>query len=59
MFILYSGIGAKKNSIHTEQEFINIMNKQFTWKDWNKDLIQWPAQLKFKDWTLPDDFILH
>ena len=27
-----------------------------TWKDW-KNEISWPAQLEFKDWALPDDFI--
>ena len=56
MKIYYSGIGAKKDGIHTEQEFLDIMNKEFTHKDWNKS-ISWPAQLEFKDWVLPDDFI--
>ena len=57
MIIFYTGIGAKKNGIHTEQQFLDIMNKQFTWKDWNNDNVQWAAQLQFKDWVLPDDFI--
>ena len=56
MFILYTGIGAKTDGIHTEQEFLDIMNKEFTHKDWNNS-ISWPAQLQFKDWVLPDDFI--
>ena len=56
MIILYSGIGAKKNGIHTEQEFLDIMNKTTTWKDWNNS-VSWPEQLQFKDWVLPDDFI--
>ena len=56
MIIAYTGIGAKKNGIHTEQEFLDIMNKEFTHKDWNNS-ISWPAQLQFKDWVLPDDFI--
>ena len=56
MIIYYTGIGAKKNGIHTEQEFLDIMNKEFTHKDWNNS-VRWPAQLKFKDWVLPDDFI--
>ena len=56
MKIYYSGIGAKKDGIHTEQEFLDIMNKEFTHKDWNKG-ISWTAQLEFKDWVLPDDFI--
>ena len=49
-------MGCKKNFQHTEKEFLDIMNREITWKDWNKD-ISWPAQLKFKDWKLPDDFI--
>ena len=57
MVIFYTGIGAKKNGIHTEQQFLDIMNKQFTWKDWANDKVQWAAQLQFKDWVLPDDFI--
>jgi len=57
MVIFYTGIGAKKNGIHTEQQFLDIMNKQFTWKDWNNDNVQWAPQLQFKDWVLPDDFI--
>ena len=56
MKIFYSGIGCKKGEIHTEQEFLDIMNKTVTWKDWNNS-ISWPAQLQFKDWCLPDDFI--
>ena len=56
MIIFYSGIGCKKDYRHTEKEFLDIMNKNFTWKDWNND-ISWPMQLKFKDWKLPDDFI--
>ena len=56
MKIHYSGIGCKKNYIHTEQEFLDIMNRDITNKDWNKE-ISWPAQLEFKDWVLPDDFI--
>ena len=55
--ILYTGIKANKNGIHTEQEFLNIMNKEFTHKDWNNDPTQWSQQLEFKDWVLPDDFI--
>ena len=56
MIVYYSGIGCKKSFEHTKEEFIIIMNKHFTWKDWNND-ISWPAQLEFKDWKLPDDFI--
>ncbi len=56
MKISYTGIGCKKNYIHTEKEFLDIMNKSFTWKDWNNE-ISWPEQLQFKDWVLPDDFV--
>jgi len=56
MIIAYTGIGAKKNGIHTEQEFLDIMNREVTNKDWNNS-VSWPAQLQFKDWVLPDDFI--
>ena len=54
--IYYSGIGCKKDEMHTEQEFLNIMNTHFTWKNWNKEN-SWSQQLTFKDWVLPDDFI--
>ena len=65
MKILYTGIGAKKGGVHTEQEFLNIMNKEFTWKNWNKHdgkrsiatIVQLLHQLQFKDWVLPDDFV--
>jgi hypothetical protein len=65
MKILYTGIGAKQGGIHTEQEFLDIMKKEFVCKDWNKDagqrdlgtIIQLLHQLQFKDWVLPDDFI--
>ena len=56
VMIYYSGIGCKKNEIHTEQEFLDIMKKEFIWKDRN-NAVTWPAQLQFKDWCLPDDFI--
>ena len=56
MMIYYSGIGCKKDEMHTEQEFLNIMKTHFMWKNWNKE-ISWSQQLTFKDWVLPDDFI--
>ena len=56
MIIFFTGIGANKNGIHTEQEFFDIMNKTITWKDWNNS-IYLIEQLQFKDWVLPDDFI--
>ena len=59
--ILYDGIGASKD-IHTEEEFLNIMKKVFTQRDWKAEFEQrLPRenhyQLDFKDWVLPDDFI--
>jgi len=65
MIIHYTGIGAKENGIHTEQEFLDIMNKEITHKDWNKnkgqrdkaEIILNLIQLQFLNWVLPDDFI--
>ena len=54
--IYYSGMGCKSSHIHTEQEFLDIMNREVTHKDWNNS-VSWAAQLQFKDWVLPDDFI--
>ncbi len=64
MKVLYTGIGAKKDGLHTEQEFLAIMNKEFTWKNWSEGegkrdlatIVQLLHQLQFKDWILPDDF---
>jgi 16S rRNA G966 N2-methylase RsmD len=45
----------------TENEFLNIMNREFTHKTWRYELEKTPReyhyQLQFKDWILPDDFI--
>jgi len=54
--IYYTGIGCKQNYIHTENEFLTIMNDMYTLKDWNYDF-SWAEQLQFKNWVLPDDFI--
>lgn len=60
MKILYTGIGCNETGEHTEKEFLNIMRKEFTHKNWKLDFIVIPRedhyQLKFKDWVLPDDF---
>ena len=56
MKIIYSGIGCKASHEHTETEFLDIMNKYITHKDWNNEK-SWPEQLQFKDWVLPDDFV--
>jgi hypothetical protein len=61
MKILYDGIGCNKIGEHTEDEFLNIMNREFTHKSWRSELSRIPReqhyQLVFKDWILPDEFI--
>lgn len=55
--ILYTGIGATKD-IHTEEEFLEIMKKEFIEKDWGKvTFAKYLVQCSFKDWNLPTDFI--
>ena len=60
MLIFYTGIGCKNSEIHTEKEFLNIMNKAFTNKNWAADFMLIPKknhyQLQFKDWSLPEEF---
>ena len=59
MKVFYSGIGCKESGEHTIEEFLSIMNKEFTHKEWKEEIlsIQQDHQLKFKDWVLPDDFV--
>jgi len=61
MYIYYTGIGSNKTGQHTENEFLNIMKKEFTHKNWKYDFTIMPReihyQLQFNDWILPDDFI--
>ena len=61
MKILYDGIGANKTGEHTVDEFLHIMNKEFTHSSWKPILTTTPReqhyQLQFKDWFLPDDFV--
>jgi len=62
MKILYSGIGSNPSYIHTEEEFLKIMSKEFTHKNWTPILKQISKktdhyQFVFKDWILPDDFV--
>ena len=61
MKIYYTGIGCNKTRQHTENEFVNIMNREFTHKTWRYELekipIEYHWQLKYKDWILPDDFV--
>ena len=60
MNIYYTGIGCNKTGQHTENEFLNIMNREFTHKYWNHELTknsrQCYFQLQFQDRILPDDF---
>ncbi len=62
MYVYYTGIGCNENGKHTEQEFIDIMNKEFTYKNWNYELTlisrELHYQLNYKDWILPEQFIL-
>jgi len=61
MKIYYTGIGCKMSGYHTIDEFLNIMKKEFTHKDWKHELTIFSRethyQLQFKNWVLPDDFI--
>jgi len=59
--VLYSGIGTTESHIHTVEEFLEIMNREFTNKKWSDDPIykvigRAHYQLQFKEWVLPDDF---
>jgi len=62
MKILYTGIGCNENGEHTENEFLDIMNREFINKNWKyyleKNPREYHYQLQFKDWILPNDFIL-
>ena len=65
MNIFYTGIGCKPSGIHTENEFLEIMNREFTHKNWKLEYQLMSIlgenekeneQLKYKDFILPDDF---
>jgi hypothetical protein len=60
MIIFYTGIGSNNNGQHTQTEFLNIMNREFTHKNWKYELSLSSRQpfhlFIFKDWVLPDDF---
>ena len=60
MKIFYTGIGCNPNSFHIKDEFIDIMNREFTYNNWNYELSIIPKkehyQLQFKDFNLPNDF---
>jgi hypothetical protein len=62
MKILYDGIGSNTTGEHTEDEFLKIMSKEFTHKNWSFILKKITKreehdQFVFKDWILPDDFV--
>jgi len=61
MKILYDGIGSNPTGEHTEEEFLKIMNNEFTHKSWKSILMKIPRehhyQLQFPGWVLPDDFV--
>jgi len=61
MKIFYTGIGSNPTGEHSENEFLNIMSREFTHKIWRYELEKIPReyhpQLTYKDWVLPDDFI--
>ena len=61
MKIFYTGIGSNTTGEHSLDEFLNIMNKEFSYKNWGLEFKISPRELhyqcKFKDWILPDDFI--
>lgn len=59
--VLYNGIGASESGFHTVKEFLEIMNREFTNKNWSIDPVYIILrgnhyQLQYKDWNLPDDF---
>ena len=57
MQIYYTGIGCNKSEVHTETEFLNIMNSLFTNRKWGgESKIIFDYQLEFKDFNLPHDF---
>lgn len=61
--ILYDGIGHDSREFYNVDDFLALMNKEFTYKKWEEDIIfkvqgrENHYQLQFKDWYLPNDFI--
>jgi hypothetical protein len=62
MYVYYDGIGSNPNGIHTQSEFLKIMNDNFTHRIWSDVLSVIPREfhpsLQYKDWILPDDFFM-
>lgn len=61
MKIFYTGIGCHVSGNHTEEQFLDIMKREFTHKTWRYELAAIPRehhyQLQFNNWVLPDDFV--
>lgn len=60
MKIFYTGIGCNKTGEHTVNEFMNIMNREFTHKTWKYELQNTREphyQLQFKNKVLPANFV--
>jgi hypothetical protein len=56
--IFYTGIGSNANGKHSAHEFVTIMNREFTNRDWSgfpPDHYQF--EVDFKECSLPNDFI--
>jgi hypothetical protein len=62
MKIMYSGIGCNITEEHTVEEFLNIMHREVTNKNWGLELLrnsrETNYQLQFNGRNLPNDFIL-
>jgi hypothetical protein len=59
MAILYTGVGSINGGIHTEEEFIQIMNDVFVdilWTDERKNNCR--EQLEYENFILPEQFSL-
>lgn len=61
--INYTGTGSDGRDFYTEQDFLELMNKECTHKKWTKDLYYIEVdrendyRLQFGSWYLPDDFM--
>ena len=61
MVILYSGIGCNEKKVHSEIEFLQIMEREFTNKHWEQIINKTPPgyihyQLDFNGLDLPHEF---
>jgi hypothetical protein len=62
MYILYYGVGAKVDNIHTKKEFMDIMRSTYTDGVWDVYISEIDRvvfySVDYKGWTLPGDFVL-